>query len=589
MVLNTRSDRFLFVLLVALVMMGVFLEFGGFSGSSEITGLLVDIKEGYDCQHNSECKRGLVCRGSSRVERDVTFSCGYPGGNNIQCDESADCAHGSCQNGRCAQAQQPAQQQNQQQRAAGNKQFLEECSSNAECHADLVCRGLGRTFCNDLGVSKSACDESADCGQGLTCQNGRCEITGLLVNVNQGLACQHNSECRPGLVCRGSSSVERDVTFSCGYPGGNNIQCDDPADCARTFSCSNGLCVKEQQAPAPVKEQQAPAPVKAWSRKRGETCVERDYNECEPGFSCFDGYCLLQPIKQSNNIAQNLCAPTDVEMALKLLDTHTDKTQMIIGQRLCQRVPAYKKAHPEKTDVKDCIWPKEYEETHQGVLKEYLREELHFNVKSVSSNFDANTGLVSEERFNEFMYYVRNGIPVIIHIQSHYELVIGYSDNQQVLYINDPGIGRTLKVPYVEFKNRNSKWHVYSNGGRKNKKGGDGRYLALWTDNRMLQNVATNGIRCSIPNPKSVFSEVLIVYAADRRGTSTTFTLKRGESKPLSRSDKFMKVTKDGYIIWGTDGDECKIKSGKNRAILEFSKNCRLGNDVNSHLFDRSE
>src|SRR3990167_1203946 len=102
MVLNTRSDRFLFVLLVALVMMGVFLEFGGFSCSSEITGLLVDIKEGYDCQHNSECKRGLVCRGSSRVERDVTFSCGYPGGNNIQCDESADCVRGfSCPNGRC--------------------------------------------------------------------------------------------------------------------------------------------------------------------------------------------------------------------------------------------------------------------------------------------------------------------------------------------------------------------------------------------------------------------------------------------------------------------------------------------------------
>src|SRR3989344_857876 len=592
MVLNTRSDRFLFVLLVALVMMGVFLEFGGFSGSSEITGLLVDIKEGYDCQHNSECKRGLVCRGSSRVERDVTFSCGYPGGNNIQCDESADCAHGSCQNGRCAQAQQPAQQQNQQQRAAGNKQFLEERSSNAECHADLVCRGLSRSFCSDLGVSKSACDESADCGQGLTCQNGRCEITGLLVNVNQGLACQHNSECRPGLVCRGSSSVERDVTFSCGYPGGNNIQCDDPADCARTFSCSNGRCVKEQQAPAPVKEQQAPAPVKAWSRKRGETCVERDYNECEPGFSCFDGYCLLQPIKQSNNIAQNLCAPTDVEMALKLLDTHTDKTQMIIGQRLCQRVPAYKKAHPEKTDVKDCIWPKEYEETHQGVLKEYLREELHFNVTSVSSNFDANTGLVSEERFNEFMYYVRNGIPVIIHIQSHYELVIGYNDEQQVLYINDPGVGLTLKVPYVEFKNRNSNWHA-NREGRKNKKGWDGRYLALWA-NTLQESVKTNelqkhrsmsGTRCSIPNPKAIFSEVLFTYTANRQGwISTTFTLKPGESKPRSRSDKSMNVTKDGYLIWGTDGDECRIKSGRDKSILEFSKNCRLGNDdVNNH------
>src|SRR3989344_4573816 len=443
MVLNTRSDRFLLVLLVALVMMGVFLEFGGFSGSSEITGLLVKVKQGQACQYNDECERGLVCRGSNRVERDVTFSC-----------------------------------------------------------------------------------------------NSR---------------------------------------------GGNNIQCDEPWDCALGFWCSIGRCVKGQQPPPQANAQ---------SRKRGETCVnKRDYmliNECEPGFSCFDGYCLLQPIKQSTNIAQNLCAPTNVEMALKLLGKHTDKTQMIIGQRLCQRVPAYKKAHPEKTDVKDCIWPKEYEETHQGVLKEYLREELHFNVKSVSSNFDANTGLVSEERFNEFMYYVRNGIPVIIHIQSHYELVIGYSDNQQVLYINDPGIGRTLKVPYVEFKNRNSKWHVYSNGGRKNKKGWDGRYLALWTDNRMLQNVATNGIRCSIHNPKSVFSEVLIVYAADRRGTSTTFTLKRGESKPLSRSDKFMKVTKDGYIIWGTDGDECKIKSGKNRAILEFSKNCRLGNDVNSHLFDDS-
>ena len=417
--------------------------------------------------------------------------------------------------------------------------------------------------------------------------SGSSEITGLLVNVKQGGACQYNDECERGLVCRGSNRVERDVTFSCNSRGGNNIQCDEPWDCALGFWCSIGRCVKGQQPPPQANAQ---------SRKRGETCVnKRDYmliNECEPGFSCFDGHCLLQPIKQSTNIAQNLCAPTNIEMALKLLGKHTDKTQMIIGQRLCQRVPAYKKAHPEKTDVKDCIWPKEYEETHQGVLKEYLREELHFNVTSVSSNFDANTGLVSEERFNEFMYYVRNGIPVIIHIQSHYELVIGYNDEQQVLYINDPGVGLTLKVPYVEFKNRNSNWHA-NREGRKNKKGWDGRYLALWA-NTLQESVKTNelqkhrsmsGTRCSIPNPKAIFSEVLFTYTANRQGwISTTFTLKPGESKPRSRSDTFINDTKDGYGIWGTDGDECRIKSGRYKSILEFSKNCRLGNDdVNNH------
>jgi len=176
----------------------------------------------------------------------------------------------------------------------------------------------------------------------------------------------------------------------------------------------------------------------------------------------------IVPIRQSQRV-NNLCATASAEMVLRYYG-RSDLDQYEIGESVCGMVEEYKRKYPD-SDPKPCIWPN-YPETYQPILAEYIRN-LGFNIKNTRAKFNQSSGVVDQDRIAEFMSFVRQGIPTIVHVEGHYLLVVGYDDDNQKLFYNDPANGERMEVSYLEFFNRNNGWY-------KGRKGWDGRFLSVW-------------------------------------------------------------------------------------------------------------
>ncbi len=113
--------------------------------------------------------------------------------------------------------------------------------------------------------------------------------------------------------------------------------------------------------------------------------------------------------------------------------------------------------------------------TNTHVLQLYFQD-LGFRAIRRRSLYDNRTGMVPDKRFNEFMGHVRKGAPVIIHVQEHYMLVVGFNDSKGVLVLNDPSDPARITVSYARFQNRNNTWRPR----RPSNKGWDGRYIAVY-------------------------------------------------------------------------------------------------------------
>lgn len=177
----------------------------------------------------------------------------------------------------------------------------------------------------------------------------------------------------------------------------------------------------------------------------------------------------IEPIRQSTTI-KNLCGPTCAEMMLRFYGI-SDKDQYVIGKSIAEMIPEYKRQHPDAADAKEFQWPN-YEETYQPILAQYLKE-LGFQTVTTKAQYEAKTGEVPVERFENLMDFVRKGVPAIVHVERHYLLVVGCDDNESVLYINDPADGQRKTVSYSSFRNRTNPWY-------QGRSGWDGRFLAIW-------------------------------------------------------------------------------------------------------------
>jgi hypothetical protein len=175
-------------------------------------------------------------------------------------------------------------------------------------------------------------------------------------------------------------------------------------------------------------------------------------------------------VRQADDI-KNLCAPACAEMVLRYYGID-DLDQYHIAEAVCAMVPAYRREHPSY-GVLDCEWPDNYQETYQPILALYF-EGLGFEVHTTRSRFEKTSGRVSEERFAEFLRYLKRRIPLIFHIQGHYMLAVGYDDANALLYYINPRDAELHGVGYREFRNRYSKWYA------EDREGWDGRFLAVW-------------------------------------------------------------------------------------------------------------
>lgn len=148
-----------------------------------------------------------------------------------------------------------------------------------------------------------------------------------------------------------------------------------------------------------------------------------------------------------------------------------DLDQVAIGMRVAEMIVPYKREHPGAQDALEFEWP-DYRETYQPILARFLRE-LGFGVESTSTAYDAATGRVSPGRFRELLGFLVQGVPVMIHVEGHYMLVVGFDPKAQAVVLNDPSGGRRLTVGFETFTSRRDRWY-------KDRLGWDGRLLAVW-------------------------------------------------------------------------------------------------------------
>ena len=178
----------------------------------------------------------------------------------------------------------------------------------------------------------------------------------------------------------------------------------------------------------------------------------------------------IKPIRQSTKI-KHLCGVTCAEMVFKYYGEK--KTQYDIGKRITKMIIPYKKEHPEAKGALEFKWPN-YKETYQPILAKYYRDN-GFEAINTKTYYDKKTGIVNESRVEEFLGYLKTDIPVMIHVESHYMLAIGYNEKMKKVYLNDPANGKKISVNLSQFINRNNPWY-------KKRKGWDGRLLAAWKE-----------------------------------------------------------------------------------------------------------
>ncbi len=403
-----------------------------------IEGKLVDVvgKDG-SCEISGECSYGLTC--------------------DYVCEDNGDCSKiclDKLEEGETCELE-----------------IYKPCQSPYTCISKLVPEETDVFVYKELSFVDRRCrkklPKEGPCAYDTHCVSGRCEEGRCQKEASEYELCNHIYGCSwHDLTCRQRTNKKNEFygDLVCLKKLWNGRICES------TFQCEDGLvCRRYYKGDKSGWTSDPKYRCKNPVTKNGP--CEDGKNQCEENLKCFEGKCMARGIKQSRENA-NLCAPTSAEMALKMLNVHSDKDQYVIGEAICEMVPAYQVANPSSNAL-DCSWPDNFQETYQPILSDYLSD-LGLNTENTATSYNSQTGLVPQERFNEMVNHVRLGRPVIIHVQGHYMLIIDYDDSAEMLYLNNPSDGKTRKVSYSDFRDRNNHWY------KSNKKSWDGRYLAIW-------------------------------------------------------------------------------------------------------------
>lgn len=179
-----------------------------------------------------------------------------------------------------------------------------------------------------------------------------------------------------------------------------------------------------------------------------------------------------------------LCGVTCAEMILKHYGIR-DVANVDIAEKFCSELyPAYNARM--KYDEKDKIFfstnceaslstGARFPGTNTHVLQIFF-DSLGFQTDRQRSGYDVKSGRVPVKRFDLLMSHVRKLRPVIIHVENHYMLIVGFNDEKGLLHVIDPSDREVLNVNYIEFMNRKSRWRRT----KPDRLGWDGRFLAVW-------------------------------------------------------------------------------------------------------------
>ena len=220
---------------------------------------------GRRCERDDHCSANLVCRalavipGAAELGAAMGQRCGLPtegnGALGEPCELSADCRHGLCVavgtgEGRCTGL----------------------CDDDADCAADLVCRGIALPVPGALtlgGASARICVAAP--GSGARCDGPRCppeEICGLWLAGEVG---------RP----EGSPTLEGRCQTP--YPAAlaDGSRCDPPLGCAHAHGCVSDAVPQQPDRPSDLR---CAAPCRETADcGRGAVCLSRNVRLGESG------------------------------------------------------------------------------------------------------------------------------------------------------------------------------------------------------------------------------------------------------------------------------------------------------------------
>ena len=181
---------------------------------------------GQACCVPYNCKSGLTCHTDTIIP-----TCGPPRGAGGACDTGWQCTSGlTCVGDECAPPL-----------AAGQS------CGEGECQSDLVC---ARGTCSAPLAAGAACDEG-DCQDPLTCVFGTCAAPRA-----EGGTCAANDDCGPGLLCQGGSCQIQSCDETQFSPCGTRATCFDGAceplhaegeTCRDMFDCQFGLFCDDER------------------------------------------------------------------------------------------------------------------------------------------------------------------------------------------------------------------------------------------------------------------------------------------------------------------------------------------------------
>ncbi len=122
----------------------------------------------------------------------------------------------------------------------GPKVAGDRCDNTPECGRGLTCRN---GECASYVSTGSPCIADYECAEGNICVGLRTGGAGRCDTGEEGAACSQTSECNTGLRCDGGGPT---LTGSCAARLNLGGACGHDSDCAAGLRCSEGLCVEAQ-------------------------------------------------------------------------------------------------------------------------------------------------------------------------------------------------------------------------------------------------------------------------------------------------------------------------------------------------------
>lgn len=162
-------------------------------------------KKGDECYYNFECPPWLACRIPGPAKNEFERFCLDPLKAGSFCAKDADCETEVC-----------IKQASEEGRICRDKLPLDSvCFDVSQCEGDLTCRRKWKTDkykkCLAKLGSDAVCKYSTDCKENHSCNDGKCERTG----VEYGKFCQDSWECKGSTICMNSKCMVCRQNWEC--------------------------------------------------------------------------------------------------------------------------------------------------------------------------------------------------------------------------------------------------------------------------------------------------------------------------------------------------------------------------------------